>query len=96
MDNMIIRKTDNQGRLNIPNSLLEFLNISSNEQLAICCFGKTMFKMVTKNELKDERILFFTKTDNKGRVLIPKEIRNKIIKFEIFAFKGNIILKGTQ
>ena len=50
-------------------------------------------KPKVKANLKNDKVISFVKVDDKRRIVIPIEIRQKTQNFEIFLFNGYLILK---
>ena len=95
MINKVIRKIDKQGRLQLPGDLVDFSNIKNSKEIAICSMGRSMIRLKpkVKANLKNDKVISFVKVDDKRRIVIPLEIRQRTQNFEIFLFNGYLILK---
>ena len=95
MINKVIRTLDKQGRLQLPFELVNFSNIKNSKEIAICSMGHSMIRLKpkVKADLRNDKVISFVKVDDKRRIVIPLEIRQKTQNFEIFLFYGDLILK---
>lgn len=94
MKNEIIRRIDNQNRLQLPSMLMEFVNFTDEKILAICPGEEeTMIKLRKIINTKNCKIIGFVKVDDRGRIVIPPEIRQETQYFEVFVFNGELIIK---
>lgn len=93
MKNKIIRRIDNQNRLQLPSMLMDFVNLTDEKILAICPEENNMIKLIKMIKTKDHKIIGFVKMDDKGRIIIPPEIRQETQYFEVFVFNGELIIK---
>ena len=93
MINKVIRKIDKQGRLQLPVDLAKFSNLNEEKNLAMCSMGKSLIKLKKLDELRNHKVIAIIKIDEKNRIVIPPEIREETKIFEIFVFKGDLILK---
>ena len=93
MKNEIIRRIDNQNRLQLPSMLMDFVNLTDEKILAICPEENNMIKLIKMIKTKDHKIIGFVKMDDKGRIIIPPEIRQETQYFEVFVFNGELSIK---
>ena len=93
MKNKIIRRIDNQNRLQLPSMLMDFVNLTDEKILAICPEENNMIKLIKMIKTKDHKIIGFVKMDDKGRIIIPPEIRQETQYFEVFVFNGDLYIK---
>ena len=95
MINKVIRTLDKQGRLQLPVELVKFSKIKDCKEIALCSMGNSMIRLKPKveDELKNQKVISFLKMDDKDRIIIPVEIRQKTLNFEIFLLNGDLILK---
>ena len=92
MKNEIIRRIDNQNRLQLPSMLMDFVNLTD-EKILACPEENNMIKLIKMIKTKDHKIIGFVKMDDKGRIIIPPEIRQETQYFEVFVFNGELIIK---
>lgn len=93
MINKVIRRIDKQGRLQLPNDLIKFSSIFGTKEIAMCSMGNKMIKLKRVDDIKNCKAFFIIKMDEKGRIIIPLEIRQETEYFEIFLFNGDLIIK---
>lgn len=79
----VIKNLDRQFRLQIPNSIITLTEIQANDFVYICkC-----------ENAEDNFILAKAKLDQKARFVVPKDIRRNTLRFELFVYHKEIILK---
>ena len=95
MINKVIRTLDKQGRLQLPIELVKFSKIKDCKEIALCSMGNSMIRLKpnVEDELKNHKVISFVKMDDKRRIAIPTEIRQKTQNFEIYLLNGDLILK---
>ena len=96
MINKVIKRIDNQGRLQLPIELIKFSNIKDCKEIALCSMGKGMLKLKRKDDVENQKVIFLLKFGDKGRLFIPLEIRQETQEFEVFVFNGDLILKEAH
>lgn len=96
MINKVIRRIDKQGRLQLPNELTKFSSIFDVKEIAMCSMGNKMIKLRPLDYVKNCKVFFIIKMDEKRRIIIPLEIRQKTEYFEIFLFNGDLIIKEAH
>lgn len=73
----VIRKLDSIGRITLVKEYLEFLNIQNKDK--VCIYDKDNKIIIAKDQnLNLGEISDIRKVDNVGRVVVPKEIREKL------------------
>ena len=95
MQNKIIKTIDNKGRLVVPKKLEILANIKIKEDLVFCEQGEDIL-ILKKEEVKDQKVIWITQLDSMRRLLIPKDLRGKTKRFEIFVRNGNLIIKEEE
>lgn len=95
MIDKVIRALDKQGRLQLPVDLVDFSSIKDCKEIAICSRRNSTIRLRPKveGELKNQKVISFVKMDDKRRIAIPTEIRQKTQNFEIFLLNKDLILK---
>lgn len=69
---------DKQGRIIIPSTLIEFVGLSVDTQIALCWLNDLTFYIANLNQITDEdKVLEVRKIDAKGRIFISKAILKK-------------------
>lgn len=95
MLNKILKGVNSQGRLNIPNDLLELVGIYPNQKAALCYHKKgVMLRPLTS--LKDRQVIKVVKLDHKGRFVFPIEMMEKSREkwlFHIYVLNGEVIIE---
>ena len=80
MKNKIIRRIDNQNRLQLPSMLMDFVNLTDEKILAICPEENNMIKLIKMIKAKDNKIIGFVK----------RMIREGLLYLQKFVKKHNI------
>ena len=93
MKNKLYRKIDKNGRIIIPLHLREMAKIEYGSSLTMVPEGNDIVMLVPEEETQNVMILYKVKMDEKGRIVIPKELREGLEKVEIFFYKGRIALR---
>ena len=96
MNNKIIRTLDFQGRLAIPKELLDFYGVDIKEKVAICSLDEDKVYIRNPNDLENCKVIAYVSIDEKGRIIMPSEIRKDIKKIEIYGLNGNLILEEAH
>lgn len=96
MNNKIIREVDAQGRINLKSDLLELYHIETKKKVAICSLGEDKISIRNFDNLKNCKVIACAHLDDKGRIIIPVEIRGESTKFEIYGFNGDLILEEAH
>lgn len=93
MKNKLYREIDKNGRIIIPVHLREMAKIEPKSSLSMVPEGKDIVVLVPEKEAQNVMILYKVKMDEKGRIVIPTELREGLEKVEIFFYKGRIALR---
>lgn len=96
MINKVIKRIDNQGRLQLPIELIKFSSIKDCKEIALCSMGKGMLKLKRRDDVENQKVISLIKFGDKGRLFIPLEIRQKTQEFEVFVFNGDLMLKEAH
>ena len=96
MINKVIRTVDGQGRLQLPTELVNFSSIKDGKEIAICSMKEETLKLRKIDDVKNQKIIFLSKMDDKCRFTVPFEIRKEVQEFEIFVLNGDLMLKEAH
>lgn len=96
MINKVVKRIDSQGRLLLPIELVNFSSIKGCREIALCSVGKGMLRLRGRDNVKNEKVIYLSKLDDKGRFIVPLEIRQQTQKFELFVFNGDLMLKEAR
>lgn len=94
--NMIIRELDKDGRISLNPDLLELCGIKKKTKAAICKIDANKLAIRKLDEIKGYKVIACMSIDEKGRIIIPQEIREEGLKFEIYAMDGSLILEEAH
>lgn len=89
----VIKNLDRQFRLQIPNSIITLTEIQANDFVYICKNDEESLKICKCENAEDNFILAKAKLDQKARFVVPKDIRRNTLRFELFVYHKEIILK---
>lgn len=95
MKNKIVKEIDEQNRLNLPDDLLRLARLKSEREVAICR-EKEYIKLRHYTDIKDCEVISITTMDEKGRIIIPSDIREETRKFKVSVINGEFCIKEAQ
>lgn len=91
-----IRKCDQNGRVQLRKSLMEVCNLKNMSKVAICSFSENQIMIRNLDDVKDCKVIEFTRIDEKGRIIIPYTIRDTTTEVEVYVKNGNLILEEAH
>lgn len=92
----IIRELDKDGRITLNSDLIELCGIVKKSKVAICKIDKKKLAIRNLENIKGYKVIACMTMDEKGRVIIPQEIRKEKKKFEIYYLDGSLILEEAH
>lgn len=96
MNTKIIREFDNQGRINIKADLLELCEFEKKTKIAICRLSDSQIMLRKLNDLKNCEVIGLGQLEEKGRIAISPEIRDKTSKVEMYVKNGSLIIEEAH
>ena len=96
MNTRIIRKIDKNRRLTIGVELIRICNLKVNSKVAICRVDDTKIMIRDLKNIKDCIIITTATIEGKGRIQIPKEIKENTCRFDVYAINGNLIIEEAH
>jgi len=92
----IIREIDKEGRIRLDPDLLELCGIAKKTKVAICKINSNKLSIRKLESIEGYKVISCKTIDEKGRIIIPHEIRKGVQKFEVYYLDGNLILEEAH
>lgn len=93
----VVRKLDLQGRITIPEGLLDLAKIKKNTKIYLCQLNEGGIVLKEEANIKGQRVVGVISLSEKGRCLIPGYLRGKDpLLIEMFILNGELILKEAD
>lgn len=96
MNTRNIRSFDSQGRITISHELAQQCKMVEGEKIAICMLDEKRLLLRKVEDIKDCRVIGFSTLNKKGRIIIPKKIRNEEEKVAVYLLNGDLILETVE
>ncbi len=101
MKNKIVRRMDKEGRINIPDNFFKITTLKKGDIALLVSRGVDMIALVPMAEVMEDVVKYHavvgqvTVSRDKGRIVIPKELRDSIFDIEVFVYEGYVTLRNN-
>lgn len=97
MINKVIRELDSKNQISLRKDLLELAGIKcKTRKVAIVEYDEGKITLRRLDCLQGCKVIACVSMDEKGRIIIPQEIRGKTTKFQMYYLDGDLILEEAH